>query len=48
MGIDVELRVPPNMVYMSRLELFAPFNAFDRVVARWDNVISGKINTWFS
>ncbi|MBP1679030.1 MAG: hypothetical protein H6Q29_941, partial [Bacteroidetes bacterium] len=38
----------PNMVYLSRLELFAPFNAFDRVVARWDNVISGKINTWFS
>jgi hypothetical protein len=38
----------PNMVYVSRLELFAPFNAFDRVVTRWDNVISGKINTWFS
>jgi hypothetical protein len=38
----------PNMVYVSRLELFAPFNAFDRVVARWDNVVSGKINDWFS
>jgi hypothetical protein len=38
----------PNMVYASRLELFAPFDAFDRVVVRWDNVISGKINDWFS
>lgn len=38
----------PNMVYVSRLELFAPFNAFDRVVVRWDNVVSGKINDWFS
>ena len=38
----------PNMVYVTRLELFAPFNAFDRAVVRWDNVISGKINDWFS
>jgi Protein of unknown function (DUF3078) len=38
----------PNMVYVTRLELFAPFTAFDRVVVRWDNVISGKINNWFS
>lgn len=38
----------PNMVYLSRLELFAPFDAFDRVVVRWDNVVSGKINNWFS
>lgn len=38
----------PNMVYASRLELFAPFEAFDRVVVRWDNVVSGKINEWFS
>lgn len=38
----------PNMVYVSRLELFAPFNAFDRAVVRWDNVVSGKINSWFS
>jgi hypothetical protein len=37
-----------NMVYASRLELFAPFEAFDRVVVRWDNVVSGKINEWFS
>jgi len=38
----------PNMVYLSRLELFAPFKAFDRVVVRWDNVVSGKINDWFT
>ena len=38
----------PNMVYVSRLELFAPFDEFDRAVVRWDNVVSGKINDWFS
>jgi hypothetical protein len=38
----------PNMVYITRLELFAPFDEFDRVVVRWDNVISGKINNWFT
>jgi hypothetical protein len=38
----------PNMVYISRLELFAPFKTFDRVIVRWDNVVSGKINNWFS
>ena len=34
-----------NMLLVSRLELFAPFKAFDRMVVRWDNVLSAKVNS---
>jgi hypothetical protein len=37
-----------NMLLASRLELFAPFEEFDRVVVRWDNVLSAKVNSLVS
>ena len=35
-----------NMAFISRLELFAPFNAMDRVVLRSDNILTAKVNEY--
>jgi hypothetical protein len=35
-----------NMAFISRLELFAPFNAMDRVVLRSDNFLTAKVNEY--
>jgi hypothetical protein len=35
-----------NMIFTSRLELFAPFNTLDRVVVRNDNTIAMKVNQY--
>jgi len=35
-----------NMAFVSRLELFAPFNALDRVVLRNDNLLTAKVNEY--
>ena len=35
-----------NMVFVSRLELFAPFNAMDQVVLRSDNILTAKVNEY--
>lgn len=37
-----------NTLYVSRLELFSPFTTMDRVVVRWDNSISAKVNQYIS
>jgi hypothetical protein len=37
-----------NMLFASRLELFAPFTEMDRVIVRWDNSISAKVNEYIS
>ena len=35
-----------NMAFISRLELFAPFDAIDRVVLRSDNFLTAKVNEY--
>ncbi len=37
-----------NMLLASRLELFSAFNHLDRVIVRSDNVVSAKVNDFFS
>lgn len=35
-----------NMVFTSRLEMFSPFNALDRVIVRSDNTVAMKVNQY--
>ena len=33
-----------NMLFTSRLELFAPFKTMDQIFVRWDNLLTAKVN----
>lgn len=45
---DVEWKFQENMLFTSKLELFAPFNSIDIVVVRMNNTISAKVNDYIS
>ena len=45
---EVDTPVWDNIVIKAKLELFAPFKQFDRVIVRSDNTLAAKINKFFS
>jgi hypothetical protein len=45
---DVEWKLDDNLLFTSKLELFAPFNSIDVVVVRMDNTIAAKVNKYIS
>jgi len=45
---DVEWKLEENLLFTSKLELFAPFNRFDEVVIRSDNTLAAKVNKYIS
>ena len=45
---DVEWKFADNMLFTSKLEMFAPFNEIDVVVVRSDNTLSAKVNQYVS
>jgi hypothetical protein len=44
--VDFQWTFAENMLWSSRLELFAPFKSLDRVVARNDNTVAMKVNQY--
>lgn len=42
---DVQISVEQNLLFTSKLELFAPFNNIDVVVVRSDNTLAAKVST---
>jgi hypothetical protein len=45
---NIDLNLDENLVFTSKLELFAAFHALDEVIIRADNTISAKINKFIS
>lgn len=45
---NIDLDLDENLVFTSKLELFAPFNALDEVIIRADNTIAAKFNKLIS
>lgn len=45
---NIDLDLDENLVFTSKLELFAAFHALDEVIIRADNTISAKINKFIS
>jgi hypothetical protein len=43
---DVNWDFFDNMKYVSKLEVFSPFNTPDKMTTRWDNVVSAKVNQY--
>lgn len=43
---DVHWDFYENMKFVSKLEVFSPFTTPDKMVVRWDNVVSAKVNTY--
>jgi hypothetical protein len=43
---DVELKLDENLLFTSRLELFAPFKTLDEIVVRSDNTLLAKVNKY--
>lgn len=45
---NIDLNLDENLVFTSKLELFAAFHALDEVIIRADNTLSAKINKFIS
>ncbi len=45
---DVEWKLDDNILFTSKLEMFAPFNSIDVVVVRNDNTLAAKVNQYIS
>lgn len=45
---DVEWKLDDNILFTSKLELFAPFHAIDVVIVRSDNTFAAKVNQYLS
>jgi hypothetical protein len=45
---DVRWEFAENMLFTSRLELFAPFKTLDRIIVRSDNIIAAKVNDYIA
>jgi len=45
---DVEWKLEENLLFTSKLELFAPFNRFDEVVVRSDNTLAAQVNKYIN
>ncbi len=45
---DVEWKLEGNLLFTSKLELFAPFDRFDEVVVRSDNTFAAQVNKYIS
>jgi hypothetical protein len=45
---DLKWPFAENMVFTSRLEMFAPFTQLDRVIVRNDNTIAAKVNQYIT
>jgi Protein of unknown function (DUF3078) len=43
---DIEWKLEENLLFTSKLELFAPFNRFDEVVVRSANTLAAKVNKY--
>jgi hypothetical protein len=45
---DLKWAFAENMVFTSRLEMFAPLSQFDKVIVRNDNTIAAKVNQYIT
>ena len=45
---DVEWKLEQNLLFTSKLELFAPFETIDEIVVRNDNTLAAKVNEYIS
>jgi hypothetical protein len=45
---NIDVQLDENLVFTSKLELFAAFNALDEVILRADNTVAAKVNKFVS
>jgi hypothetical protein len=45
---DVEWKLEDNVLFTSKLELFAPFDALDEIVVRNDNTLAAKVSKYIT